>query len=96
MKATDFIRTILDVIDQIDASTSQTGVSAQLSVNADTQFKQIFDLLSTKPYSTQPDPAYADVDAVTVDAGGGLNGPKHPSEIRGTTISLYPNSQYGE
>jgi hypothetical protein len=29
-----------------------------------------------------PDEKYADIDAVTTLAGGGVNGPKHPADIR--------------
>jgi hypothetical protein len=32
---------------------------------------------------------------VTTDAGGGVNGPKDPSDIRGEHPSMYPAHQYG-
>jgi hypothetical protein len=33
----------------------------------------------------------AGIDAVTVNAGGGLNGPKHPADIRADSVAMYPN-----
>jgi len=47
---------------------------------------QIRDLISKadspKPFENSPEEAYSDVDSVTTDAGGGVNGPKHPADIR--------------
>lgn len=47
-------------------------------------FAQIKDLMHepTKGYVNQPNEKYADLDAVTIKAGGGVNGPKHPADIR--------------
>lgn len=47
-------------------------------------FVQIKDLVHepTKGYVNQPNEKYADLDAVTAQAGGGVNGPKHPADIR--------------
>ena len=44
-------------------------------------------------YSNSPDELYADIKKVTVDAGGGINGPKHPGNIRTTNFPMYPNLQ---
>jgi hypothetical protein len=38
---------------------------------------------------------YADIDSVTKNAGGGVNGPKHPADIRGEHPSMYPAYQAG-
>jgi hypothetical protein len=47
---------------------------------------QIRDLISKadspKPFENSPEEAYSDVDSVTTDAGGGVNGPKNPADIR--------------
>lgn len=61
------------------------------------RFKQIVDLLD-KPqeqgsFDNEPNPSYADIDSVTVDAGGGMNGPKHPHDIRLKDPSAYPHEQ---
>jgi len=46
------------------------------------------------PLSNAPNPQYAPVSAVTTDAGGGPNKPKHPADIRGNSQSLYPAHQH--
>lgn len=46
-------------------------------------------------YSNEPNEQYASIEAVTTHAGGGWNGPKHPSDIRGDHVSLYPAHQHG-
>jgi len=47
-------------------------------------FAQIADLMHEPQlgYVNQPNEKYADIDAVTAKAGGGINGPKHPADIR--------------
>lgn len=60
------------------------------------RFKQIVDLADNdgiEPYGNAPKEKYADIDAVTTDAGGGLNGPKHPHDLRVKDPSMYPNQQ---
>jgi hypothetical protein len=62
------------------------------------RFKQIVDLADNDgcaPYGNEPKEKYADIDSVTIDAGGGANGPKNPSDLRGDHISLYPAHQHG-
>jgi hypothetical protein len=57
------------------------------------RFKQIFDILSAEKdqlYSNSPDQVVAGIDSVTKDAGGGTNGPKHPSDLRVQHPSMYP------
>jgi hypothetical protein len=36
-----------------------------------------------------PNEQYADIEAVTSHAGGGINGPKHAADIRTDSPSLY-------
>lgn len=61
------------------------------------RFKQIVDLGSTADacatYNNEPNEKYADLDSVTINAGGGLNGPKHPHDIRVKDPSAYPGMQ---
>jgi len=62
------------------------------------RMKQIAGLLPTgleTEYANEPQEQYASIDAVTKDAGGGVNGPKDPSDIRGDHVSLYPAHQHG-
>lgn len=64
------------------------------------RFKQIIDLAASNetgqmsPFSNTPNEQYADIESVTTDAGGGVNGPKHPSDQRVQHPSLYPGSQH--
>jgi hypothetical protein len=45
-------------------------------------------------YSNQPNEQYADIDDITVNAGGGMNGPKHPKDLRVKDPSPYENEAY--
>ena len=59
------------------------------------RFRQIVDLADRDPgpIGNTPHEKYADIDSVTVHAGGGMNGPKHPHDLRIKDISMYPNQQ---
>lgn len=46
-----------------------------------------------KEYSNSPEEAYAGVDSVTTDAGGGVNGPKDPADIRVKDPQGYENAE---
>ena len=62
------------------------------------RMKQIAGLLpvgTETEYANEPQEMYADIDAVTVDAGGGMQAPKHPADIRGEHPSMYPAYQAG-
>ncbi len=61
------------------------------------RFKQIVDLADNdgcEPYGNTPKEKYADIDSVTVDAGGGMQAPKHPADIRVQHPSMYPGHQH--
>lgn len=113
MRASEIIRGVLDLIDQIDCnqeSESSTTIEIgtldtekinnapnTIDYNDETRrFKQIIDILTSEPhqmYDNSPGEAYTKADAMTIHAGGGLNGPKHPSDIRADSISMFPNFQ---
>jgi hypothetical protein len=60
------------------------------------RFRQIVDLADQgepTEYSNTPKEEYAAMDSVTTSAGGGVNGPKHPHDIRVKDPSMYPNQQ---
>ena len=102
MRATDIIRNLLDVIDQVD-SANQSDVVAVVSTEEPVQtgvdsnrFKQIFDILSAERnqmYDNSPAEVVAGIESVTTHAGGGWNGPKNPADMRANSISMYPNYQ---
>lgn len=97
MKTTDIIRAVLDLIDQIEQQPGELlAEPAELELSDEMRrYQQIAGLLDTEPkcLANEPAEAYADVAAVTVNAGGGPNGPKHPADIRSDSVSMYPNFQ---
>lgn len=107
MRAIEIIRNLLDLLDQIDheQDTGDKGELVSIEVPVENpmttpvdknHFKQIFDILSAEKaqtYDNSPAEVIASVDSVSVDAGGGWNGPKHPADLRGVTFSMYPDFQ---
>jgi hypothetical protein len=106
MRATDIIRQVLNMIDAIDTNAAQGAMHAEpaeISIELDAgepdelaRMKQIAGLLTgpgETQYSNEPQERIAGVEAVTTNAGGGVNGPKNPADIRSNTISMYPNYQ---
>ena len=102
MRIQDIIRSMMDVIDQIDSepetSVDQPDDTPQGYCDDDlARFKQIAGIVSEpgemSPLSNSPNEKIADISAVTVDAGGGINGPKHPHDLRVKDPSMYPNQQ---
>ena len=87
MRATDILRQVLDILDKVEDSTTQPEVNIDIQQNnePDNRFKQILAMLdadSFGPLANSPNEVVAPVSAVTTDAGGGVNGPKHPADIR--------------
>ena len=97
MKVQDIIRNMLDLIDQFDGEESSVDQTPQGYCDDDLdRFKQIAGLHSAgdvSPLSNSPNEKYADIEAVTTHAGGGVNGPKHPHDLRVKDPSMYPNRQ---
>jgi hypothetical protein len=104
MRATEIIRGVLDLIDQLDcAQQPEPEVVAIAPVEEPVQtgvdnnrFKQIFDILSaerSQMYDNSPAEVVAGIESVTTHAGGGWNGPKNPADIRADSVSMYPNFQ---
>ena len=96
MKATDIVRSVLDVIDRLEAQEEQpTDVETIAPCDSEpSRFKQIFNLLRdpNRGYDNSPDEHVSPVSAVTVHAGGGVNGPKHPADIRVKDMGAYNGS----
>ena len=102
MRTTDIIRDVLDLIDRVECAQEPTEVVAvsveePIQTGVDTnRFKQIFDILSAERaqmYNNSPAETVAGIESVTTHAGGGLNGPKNPADMRANSISMYPNYQ---
>ena len=106
MRATDIIRGVLDLIDQVECHRPQDpviGVAVPIpkedpiQTNVDNnRFKHIYAMLDAERnnppmYDNSPNETLAGIDSVTKDAGGGWNGPKNPADMRADSISMYPN-----
>jgi len=104
MRATDIIRQVLNMIDSIEANSQQGAAKPELSVEIEAgsdedlaRMKQIAGLLSSgeTQYSNQPQERIAGIEAVTTDAGGGINGPKDIADIKSSTVAMYPGAVFG-
>ena len=85
MRTTDIIRSVLDLIDQVEVKHDTSIELSNEPGEQTSRFKQIYAMLSNRgqgEYSNTPNEVVADVDAVTTLAGGGVNGPKDPADIR--------------
>lgn len=87
MRATDIIRNVLDLLDAVEDSKSQPEVKVDIQQNSEPEnrFKSILAMLDSDsfgPLANSPNEIVAPIEAVTTDAGGGVNGPKHPADIR--------------
>lgn len=100
MRTHEIIRSILNLIDgsnQIQEPQPEFVVKPDHKITAGddiNRFKQIVDLADSPTrhrFINEPIPAYAGVDSVTIHAGGGLNGPKHPADIRVKDPSATPH-----
>jgi hypothetical protein len=97
MRATEFIRNILDLIDQVDDVHQPDLAQQTIYSDEDRKMDQISDFINAdddRTYDNEPNEVISDFASVTTDAGGGVNGPKHPADIRGEHSSMYPNKQW--
>lgn len=103
MRVQEIIRGILDILDNAE---QQQTIPRQAEKVPDEKiyddevrrFRQIVDLADQgeqTEYSNTPKEEYAGLDAVTDAAGGGIQIPKDPADIRGEHPSLYPGKVYG-
>lgn len=82
MRANDIIRAVLDILDQQEQTPEDVPNEAGEKTS---RFKQIFAMLdnpSAGPLANSPNEIVADIDSVTTNAGGGVNGSKDPADIR--------------
>ena len=101
MRATDIIRGVLDLIDRVDTTDDGPIIAGTSEPDAEqgepvaSRFKQIFAMLdapSKGPLGNSPNEVVADIDSVTTLAGGGMNGPKDPADIRVKDPGAYNGS----
>jgi len=86
MRATDILRQVLDLLDNLEQSEKpQADITVVQNHEEDNRFKSILAMLDSDsfgPLANSPNEVVSDVDSVTTLAGGGVNGPKHPDDIR--------------
>jgi len=85
MSARDLLRAVLDILDAEDEQKVKADITINQNNEPNDRFKQILAMLdadSFGPLANSPNEVVAPVSAVTTDAGGGVNGPKHPADIR--------------
>jgi len=86
MRIADLLRQFADIVDQADQPDSRPGEMSPLANGDDpNRFRQIMDLVSKErrgELENTPQEEYADMASVTIHAGGGVNGPKHPHDLR--------------
>ena len=89
MRATDIIRSVLDLLDNLDDREPKIDINidgiSQVPEPEQDRFASVYKMLADRrqgEYGNSPNEVVADVDAVTTLAGGGINGPKHPADIR--------------
>ena len=96
MSARDLLRAVLDILDAEDEQKVKADITINQNNEPNDRFKQILAMLdadSFGPLASSPNEVVADVDAVTTLAGGGMNAPKHPHDIRVKDPSAYPDQQ---
>jgi hypothetical protein len=97
MRIADLLRQFADIIDQADQPDSRPGEMSPLANGDDVnRFKQVMDLVASErdlAYANEPAEEYASIEAVTTNAGGGINGPKHPHDLRVKDPSQHPGQQ---
>lgn len=97
MKIADLLRQFADIVDQAEQPDSRPGEMSPLANGDDSnRFKQIMDLVAKErrgELENTPQEEYAGIEAVTIHAGGGVNGPKHPHDLRVKDPSQHPGQQ---
>lgn len=88
MRATDIVRQVLDLLDAVEGEHDlkpEAHVHLDQNDEPDDRFKSILAMLDSEsfgPLANSPNEVVAPIEAVTTDAGGGVNAPKHPADIR--------------
>jgi hypothetical protein len=100
MKVTDIIRTVIDMVDSAEEKSAvQEPEITLVQPEADSELARIMQIAGLLPtddctvYANEPQEQYAGIDAVTTLAGGGVNAPKHPHDLRVKDPSQHPMQQ---
>ena len=92
MRATEIIRGVLDLIDQVECAQQEPSADPVGGAFAQLFAQMTAPVQEPQGYDNSPDTQVQGIEAVTTAAGlGGLNGAKNPSDIRSDSVSMYPN-----
>lgn len=103
MRAVEFLRGLLDLID--DFETPEVNVTAvKVDTGVDDPLAPVKDLLKpcghsepcnchANAFQNEPHERYTKIDTMTTKAGGGVNGPKNPADLRGNSVNIYPRGE---
>jgi hypothetical protein len=83
MRSTDFIRQLLDLLDNVEAKQPTNDCEVEKSEEENPE----------QGFSNAPDETYTSTKMI-MSVGNDINKPKHPSDLRADSVSLYPNMQY--
>ena len=98
MKVSDIIRAVLDLVDSREPQAVASVQALPAGTSADDsellRMRQIAGLIGSGEveYTNSPEEKYASIDAV-VASGDDVHKSKHPADIRGNSISMYPGIQ---
>lgn len=96
MKISEIIRGVLDLLDRAEQQEPTASVEIKTPVTASdeelTRLKQVAGLTGSSTYTSEPNPQYAGMDAVTA-SGTDINKSKNPADIRTNAPSMYPDWQ---
>jgi hypothetical protein len=94
MRATEIIRGVLDLIDQVECAQQEQPADPVGGAFAQLFAQMTVPAAEPQGYDNSPNPHVQGIDSVTTAAGlGGLNGAKNPADIRSDSVSMYPNYQ---
>lgn len=88
MRATEFIRGLLDLIDSVEGQETTQPADYEEEVVVIIEPEETVDT----QYSNSPDEFYTD-EKLLFSIGNDINKPKHPSDLRIDSFSMYPNYQ---
>jgi hypothetical protein len=97
MKISEIIRGVLDLLDRAEQQEKpEMSVEINTPVTAEDEelarIKQIAGLTGSSTYTSESNPQYAGIDAVTA-SGTDINKSKNPADIRTNAASMYPDWQ---
>ena len=94
MRATEIIRGVLDLIDQVECAQQEQPADPVGGAFAQLFAQMTAPVVEPHGYDNSPNPQVQGIEAVTTAAGlGGLNGAKNPADLRVNSISMYPGFQ---